>query len=184
MTSENNHIPDWAQQERQGDLSWIQENREIFWTVASLSFDGVGRGAIVVDTTLQPIPGRGHPLAYFSQEQIEAQRDEDTERMVAEYDPETELVLLLLKPGERSSTYRVQMIAREEPDQDFHRWPKLDQAQKPDPEPELEIPDIETLMEWEAEGGCEAACPYGCWVEPDCHCEHGHPSWLLKLGLI
>ena len=24
----------------------------------------------------------------------------------------------------------------------------------------------------------------GCDVEPDGHCEHGHPSWLLKLTLI
>ena len=34
------------------------------------------------------------------------------------------------------------------------------------------------------EGGCEAACPHGCWVEPDGTCPHGNPSWLLKLGLI
>ena len=49
---------------------------------------------------------------------------------------------------------------------------------------ELEMPDLETLQQWEAEGGCEAACPHSCWVEPDGHCEHGKPSWLLQLGLI
>jgi hypothetical protein len=184
MTPESSTIPDWAQQERQGDLFWFQKNRELLWTVASLAFDDLGRGAIVVDTTLQPIPGRGHPLAYFSQERIEAQNDEDTERMVSDYDPETEIVLLLLKPGDRSSTYRVQVIAREGSEEDLHRWPTLDQPQDPEPEPELEIPSIETLMQWEAEGGCEAACPHACWVEPDGHCEHGNPSWLLKLGLI
>lgn len=24
----------------------------------------------------------------------------------------------------------------------------------------------------------------GCSVEPDGTCEHGHPSWLLRMGLI
>ena len=51
-------------------------------------------------------------------------------------------------------------------------------------EPRLEPPDIETLMAWEAEGGCEAACPHHCWIEPDGTCIHGNPSWLLKLRLI
>jgi hypothetical protein len=45
-----------------------------------------------------------------------------------------------------------------------------------------EIPDIETLMDWESEGGCEAID--GCWVEPDGICEHGKKSWLLVMGLI
>jgi hypothetical protein len=187
MSLENRSIPDWARQERGDDLAWIEQNREVFWAVASLSFDDVGRGAIVVDTTLQPIPGQGHPLAYFSQKQIEAQRDEDTKRMVAEYDPATELVLVLLKPNERSSTYRVCVI----PPELQAIVPGLlasSQADELDPEPAeeptLRVPDIETLMEWEAEGWCEAACPHGCRVEPDGHCPHGHPSWLLKLGLI
>ena len=48
----------------------------------------------------------------------------------------------------------------------------------------LRPPDLETLMEWEAEGGCEAACPEGCWVEPDGYCAHGKPSWLIVMGLI
>jgi hypothetical protein len=65
-----------------------------------------------------------------------------------------------------------------------------DSPARPVPEPEpvvetdLEPPDLETLMAWEAEGGCEAACPHHCWTEPDGICSHGHPSWLLKLGLI
>jgi hypothetical protein len=47
---------------------------------------------------------------------------------------------------------------------------------------EPRMPDLATLMEWEAEGGCEATD--GCWVEPDGVCPHGQPSWLLALGLI
>ena len=29
-----------------------------------------------------------------------------------------------------------------------------------------------------------ACCSSGCQVEPDGHCEHGHPSVLLELGII
>ena len=53
-----------------------------------------------------------------------------------------------------------------------------------EPLPRPKPPDMDTLMEWEAEGGCEAACPYGCWVEPDGTCPHGHPSWLIVMGLV
>ena len=54
-----------------------------------------------------------------------------------------------------------------------------------EPLPQPEPPDLETLMEWmEGDGGCEAACPHGCWVEPDGTCPHGKPSWLIVLGLI
>ena len=49
---------------------------------------------------------------------------------------------------------------------------------------ELEPPDLDTLMAWETEGGCEAACADRCWTEPDGTCPHGNPSWLLKLGYI
>ena len=44
-------------------------------------------------------------------------------------------------------------------------------------------PSTEMLRQWMFyEGGCEAID--GCWVEPDGHCEHGQPSWLLYLGMI
>lgn len=29
-----------------------------------------------------------------------------------------------------------------------------------------------------------ACCEDGCEVEPDGHCPHGHPSVLLKMGII
>ena len=50
-------------------------------------------------------------------------------------------------------------------------------------EPELgDAPDLDTLMEYMDEGGCEATD--GCWVEPDGTCPHGKPSWLIALGMI
>jgi hypothetical protein len=51
------------------------------------------------------------------------------------------------------------------------------------PAPTVERPDWQTIEEWLWEdGGCETTD--GCWVEPDATCQHGHPSWLLKLGMI
>jgi hypothetical protein len=50
---------------------------------------------------------------------------------------------------------------------------------------ELTPPTMEQLIEWTIyDSMCEAACPYGCIVEPDGTCEHGRPSWLIVLGLI
>lgn len=46
----------------------------------------------------------------------------------------------------------------------------------------LTYPDVDELEDWLGEGGCESLD--GCWVEPDGHCEHGYPSWLLFLALI
>ena len=50
------------------------------------------------------------------------------------------------------------------------------------PAPTTEQPSLETIEEWMWEdGGCEATD--GCWLEVDGVCPHGHPSWLLRLGL-
>ena len=50
------------------------------------------------------------------------------------------------------------------------------------PAPTTEAPDLEQLEEWMDDGVCEATD--GCIVEPDGICPHGHPSWLLAMGMI
>jgi hypothetical protein len=52
------------------------------------------------------------------------------------------------------------------------RWPK----------PTVKRPSITELERMASEGAVETTD--GCVVEPDGTCEHGHPSWLLALGLI
>ena len=44
------------------------------------------------------------------------------------------------------------------------------------------IPDMEQLGYWVSD--CIAESIDGCMVEPDGHCAHGLPSWLLALGMI
>lgn len=50
------------------------------------------------------------------------------------------------------------------------------------PEPLEEEPEAEDIEEWMFDSICDATD--GCLVEPDGVCEHGHPSWLLRLGLV
>ena len=173
--------PEWAERERAGDLAWIHENLHIFWPAARMGYETVGRGVIMVDTTSRPT-GEGHPFGYLDQAAIEQRVDEDTKRMVREYDPSWELVTSLLKSQDRVSSYRVGVIATEEPRENLGSRVETSQQGEPPAMSSIEPPDIETLREWEEEGGCEATD--GCWVEPDGTCPHGHRSWLLELGLI
>lgn len=50
------------------------------------------------------------------------------------------------------------------------------------PVPEVPEPDDETLSWWLFDGVAESTD--GCAIEPDGVCEHGHPSWFRRLGLI
>ena len=53
------------------------------------------------------------------------------------------------------------------------------------PEPESEEPEIEEIIdEVENQGGCHTSCEEMCWTEADGECPHGHPSWLLRWGMI
>jgi hypothetical protein len=106
MSKEHNHNPDWANRERREDLAWIRENADIFHLAAQIAYPEAGRGVIVVDTTIQPLPDGGHAFGYFDQAFVDEALDEDTQRMVQEYDPEEEVILVLLKEQERTSTYR------------------------------------------------------------------------------
>jgi hypothetical protein len=50
------------------------------------------------------------------------------------------------------------------------------------PKAEPRKPSLVKLQAWVNDGVAEATD--GCTVEPDGTCEHGKPSWLLKLGYI
>lgn len=44
------------------------------------------------------------------------------------------------------------------------------------------VPALATLERWSSDGVARATD--GCRVEPDGRCEHGHQSWMLRLGII
>lgn len=43
-------------------------------------------------------------------------------------------------------------------------------------------PSLPTMEKWMENGVAKATD--GCRIEPDGNCQHGHSSWLLRLGLI
>jgi hypothetical protein len=87
----------------------IVENQHVFWPAAQHQYQALGRGTIVVDTTVRPT-GVGHPFTYYTQAQINKARDRDAQCMVREYDPIAEMVVALLKSKERVSVYRIRMM--------------------------------------------------------------------------
>jgi hypothetical protein len=51
------------------------------------------------------------------------------------------------------------------------------------PDPTTDEPTEETLTQWSDDHG--SCATDGCWLEGDTDaCEHGHPSWLVVLGLV
>ncbi len=73
-------------------------------------------------------------------------------------------------PGEGDETIReaVKLIAAER-----RSWPR----------PTEDAPDDETLEQMSREGEMDATDGCGA-IEDDGFCEHGHPSWMLWLGMI
>ena len=104
-------LPEWAAQEREGDLDWIRENLDVFWPAARVGYQMVGRGALIVDTTV--IYEEGHPFGYVNQVMVEREGNDDVQRMVREYDPNDEFVTSLLKSLDRVSCYRIEVVSME-----------------------------------------------------------------------
>lgn len=105
-------LPTWAERERTEDLTWIGENLQGFWGAARSGYEASGRGALVVDTDVRPT-GVCHPFGYVLQEQIRQLGAKDEIRMIAAYEPSWELVIILLKPRDRMSSYRVGIPGRQ-----------------------------------------------------------------------
>ena len=88
------------------DLAWIGPHLPDFHLAAVVAFQELGRGAIVIDTGFR-VQGGGHPAAYFTQEQVARYEDPNFDRLITEYIPEEELVVILLKESQRTSAYRL-----------------------------------------------------------------------------
>jgi hypothetical protein len=85
----------------------------------------------------------------------------------------TKITIPPKKTSEKKHEIKDTILRDEEPEPRYRsRWP----------EPTTEEPTDDELREMVFDSVCDATD--GCMVEPDGICEHGHPSWLLKLGLI
>lgn len=171
------------------ELAWLEENLTIFWPAAHYGYEQEGRGALVFDASVEPL-GEESQFNYAPQSVIEESEDEASRRLaafVAEYDPEKQFIAAVIKPELELATYQIEvgedLVEAVNAYEDVDYRPRRSTTET-EPKVTLEPPDLETLIAWEAEGGCEAACPHNCWVECDGTCPHGNPSWLLKLGLI
>jgi hypothetical protein len=61
----------------------------------------------------------------------------------------------------------------------------MNESMNQEPKPKAKrkkAPSIETMVRWMDNGVAKATD--GCRVEPDGHCPHGKPSWLIVLGYI
>lgn len=103
---ERRPIPGWAERERNRDLLWISENMYVFWPLAQAAFASAGIGALFFELTIRY--GTGHPILYVPKEDVARLDDPDILRMRNEYNPLREMVIVLLKETQRSSTYRGQ----------------------------------------------------------------------------
>ena len=106
MSAEKNKLTDWQEKARQADLAWIEENIHAFKALADAEFDEHGPGAILVNTNLGS-EDKGHPYWYFPQAIIEMMGDEETIGKVREYDPKSELVIILQTPQNRQRVFSV-----------------------------------------------------------------------------
>jgi hypothetical protein len=112
-------IPDWVTRERWTDLAWIGAHLPNFHSAASIAYESLGRGAVVVEITYRTHDG-SHPAAYLTQDQIARYEDADIDRLIAGYTPEEEVVVILLKDARRTSAYRLRARFPE----DFS-WPAI-----------------------------------------------------------
>ena len=98
-----NQLTDPENPERQKDLAWIAENQALFWLVATVAYEEIGYGALLVDLISEPLE-QGHPFSYYAEGELELE-DKNIRRLLFTYDPGREFVVALLKPGDQVSVY-------------------------------------------------------------------------------
>jgi hypothetical protein len=88
--------------DRELDLKWIDGNLKVLATAAIDNYANKGRGIVVSDHTKD---GVIPPTIYLPQAKI-PQEDDQVARLVREYDPSAEGVLLIFKRDGRAASYR------------------------------------------------------------------------------
>ena len=106
MGNTKEQLTDWTSKEREVDLAWIQENLLILAPKAQSEYEEWGRGLVFVNTDKISEEAE-RSFGYLTQSEIEKCETEQIIHMVGEYDPQTEIVVSLVKYNGQGSTYRV-----------------------------------------------------------------------------
>jgi hypothetical protein len=109
MTTVEREIPDWAVLDREREQAWIRQNLDVFWHSATQGSQCAGRGAIFVDVAARPM-GNRNLFTYFTADEVERYENEAIDRLVAEYNPDEEFIIVLLKPKQKVSSYRIRPL--------------------------------------------------------------------------
>ena len=88
-----------SSQEHRKDLDWIEENRTLFWLIATVACEQTGPGAIIVDLS-KPSNDGGYLFRYMTQGEIELW-DNHLDRLLREYNHHREYVVVLLKTNDQ-----------------------------------------------------------------------------------
>ena len=91
---------------RDQDIAFILENWPQIAAAAWAGWLAHGRGETIIDArqTYQVAGGLGHAIAYVPAELVKVPTDA---RMVAEYDPASEVVVCIIQANESEDTYRL-----------------------------------------------------------------------------
>jgi hypothetical protein len=103
MTTERHPAANQSPSEKQQDLEWIDQNRDIFWLSSTTAYEEIGRGVLLVDLC-HVSQGIGQPFSYYAEGELEID-EEELKRHLDDYDPSREFIVVLQKPTS-SSIYR------------------------------------------------------------------------------
>jgi hypothetical protein len=109
-------VSETADQLRQRHQQWLELNASAFATKASADYKESGRGAYVLDGTTWPPTFNAleyWPIAqrYF----LTLKNGDDIERMIGEYDPARQFVIVIWEPGGITLAYRVNISIQRPP---------------------------------------------------------------------
>ena len=91
-----------SEAEKAKELAWLREHLAAFWVTAYEGYREQGKGAVVIDTTTEPL-GEDTPFYYVPQARFEAQKDEVSHglaKLISEYGPESQFVAVFIRPGD------------------------------------------------------------------------------------
>lgn len=99
-------LTDWGELEQQADLGWIDQNLTTLASFAMTEHEEQGNGLIMVNTAERSAE-HGHFYSFLPQAIIEEFESDDPKALVRDYDPQTQIVVMLVKSNAYISSYLV-----------------------------------------------------------------------------